>query len=109
MLHVNISRFTDPARRTILPIDGSVEGYPDMSGFSLSRGGVRRTAQARPRQDGQPGRGWLDWMALMLHAMTTRRHLAVMDDRMLRDIGVSRSEALYESARAPWDMGPRAQ
>ena len=80
-----------------------------MSGFSLSRGGAGRAAQARSRQDGQPGRGWLDWIATMLHAMATRRHLAAMDDRMLKDIGVSRSEALYESARAPWDVGPRAQ
>ncbi|MBU8546448.1 DUF1127 domain-containing protein [Roseomonas sp. ROY-5-3] len=80
-----------------------------MSGFSLSRGGVRRTAQAPSRQDGLPARGWADRIAMMLHAMTTRRHLAAMDDRMLKDIGVSRSEALQESSRAPWDTGPRAQ
>jgi uncharacterized protein YjiS (DUF1127 family) len=31
-----------------------------------------------------------------------------MDDRMLKDIGVSRSDALEEAARAPWDLTPNA-
>jgi uncharacterized protein YjiS (DUF1127 family) len=30
-----------------------------------------------------------------------------MDRRMLADIGISRSEALEEAGRAPWDLAPR--
>jgi uncharacterized protein YjiS (DUF1127 family) len=50
--------------------------------------------------------GWLDWLATMLHAIESRRRLTEMDARMLKDIGVSRSEALEEASRAPWDIGP---
>ena len=38
---------------------------------------------------------------------TTRHALAQLDDRLLRDIGVSRSEATAELHRAPWDTGRR--
>ncbi|HEY4253287.1 MAG TPA: DUF1127 domain-containing protein [Roseomonas sp.] len=40
-----------------------------------------------------------------LHAITTRRQLLEMDERMLKDIGISRTEALREAARVPWDNG----
>ncbi|MGX9967024.1 DUF1127 domain-containing protein [Roseomonas sp. F4] len=82
-----------------------------MSGFMLSRRDGQRQAQARARRavGGAGAAGWLDWLVAMVNAIATRRHLAVMDDRMLKDIGISRSEALYESSRAPWDIGPRAQ
>jgi uncharacterized protein YjiS (DUF1127 family) len=43
----------------------------------------------------------------MLRATLTRRQLAEMDDRMLRDIGISRADALHEAERAPWDLGRR--
>jgi uncharacterized protein YjiS (DUF1127 family) len=66
----------------------------------------------RPRQAARQAKagvrgGWLRWLVVMLHAIETRRRLAEMDDRMLRDIGVSRSEALEEAARAPWDITHR--
>ena len=32
--------------------------------------------------------------------------LHYLDDRMLKDIGLSRADALAEAARAPWDLGP---
>ncbi|NKC32444.1 DUF1127 domain-containing protein [Roseomonas sp. BU-1] len=48
-------------------------------------------------------------MGVMLRIITTRRQLAAMDDRMLKDIGLSRADAVYESGRLPWDIGPRAQ
>lgn len=51
--------------------------------------------------------GWLAWLRRMLRAVESRRQLAEMDDRMLADIGVSRSEALQEASRAPWDLTPR--
>jgi uncharacterized protein YjiS (DUF1127 family) len=43
----------------------------------------------------------------MLRAIWTRRQLAEMDDRMLRDIGISRVDALQEADRLPWDLTPR--
>lgn len=52
--------------------------------------------------------GWLAWMAHCLRAIETRRHLAEMDDRMLKDIGITRVDALREAGRAPWDLTPRA-
>ena len=58
--------------------------------------------QARDRSFGH----WLGWLALAMQAISTRRHLAEMDGRMLKDIGLSRSEAMAEAARAPWDFGP---
>lgn len=36
--------------------------------------------------------------------MATRRQLAEMDDRMLSDLGISRSDALAEADRLPWDF-----
>jgi uncharacterized protein YjiS (DUF1127 family) len=43
-------------------------------------------------------------LALMLEAWRTRRILAELDSRLLKDIGVSRSEAQAEAARALWDF-----
>ncbi|TCZ57146.1 DUF1127 domain-containing protein [Roseicella aquatilis] len=43
----------------------------------------------------------------MWRAIQTRRQLAEMDDRMLRDIGISRVDALHEAERLPWDLTPR--
>jgi uncharacterized protein YjiS (DUF1127 family) len=42
-------------------------------------------------------------MAKAWRIITTRRHLREMDDRMLKDIGVSRTQANYEAARPVWD------
>ncbi|MBW6401592.1 DUF1127 domain-containing protein [Roseomonas sp. HJA6] len=52
------------------------------------------------------GTTWLDWLRRILQAVESRRQLAEMDRRMLADIGISRSEALEEAARAPWDLTP---
>lgn len=38
-------------------------------------------------------------------AVSTRPGLAELDDRMLRDIGVTRDQARAELQRAPWDIG----
>jgi uncharacterized protein YjiS (DUF1127 family) len=46
-------------------------------------------------------------LGAMLRAATTRRYLAEMDDRMLKDIGISRVDALREAERLPWDIGRR--
>ncbi|MDP3414649.1 DUF1127 domain-containing protein [Falsiroseomonas sp.] len=77
-----------------------------MSGFLLSPGGVRRNLAPLART-AAAAHGLLGWLALTLRTIATRRYLAEMDDRMLKDIGISRGEALTEAARAPWDVGPR--
>ncbi len=79
-----------------------------MSGFTLTPGTLRRTADAtapRGRVEGARSSGWLAWMATALRTISTRRHLAEMDARMLKDIGLSRGDALTEASRAPWDLG----
>jgi uncharacterized protein YjiS (DUF1127 family) len=43
-------------------------------------------------------------LQMMLRAITTRRQLAEMDDRMLKDVGISRVDALREAERLPWDL-----
>jgi len=49
---------------------------------------------------------WITWLRRALQAIESRRKLAEMDRRMLSDIGVTRSQALEEAARAPWDLAP---
>ncbi|WP_426956724.1 DUF1127 domain-containing protein [Muricoccus radiodurans] len=50
---------------------------------------------------------WMKTFARMVRAIEERRLLATLDDRMLADIGVSRSEAAREANRAPWDITTR--
>ena len=72
-----------------------------MSGYALPRTRLHRRATA------VPATGWLAFLAETLRAAATRRHLAEMDDRMLKDIGITRTEALQEANRAPWDFSRR--
>jgi uncharacterized protein YjiS (DUF1127 family) len=44
---------------------------------------------------------------LRVHA--ERRHLMSLDDRMLKDIGLSRGEAYREASRSPTDIGLRSR
>lgn len=81
--------------------DHVAEGIAAMSGHVLHRHIARR----RPAR--VPAEGWLAWLAEALRAISTRRQLAQMDDRMLKDVGLTRAEALEEAARAPWDFGRR--
>ena len=66
---------------------------------TLSFGLLARSAPARKAP--RPG------VWAMVRALQTRRQLAEMDDRMLRDIGISRVDALHEADRLPWDLTPR--
>jgi uncharacterized protein YjiS (DUF1127 family) len=103
---VKITRFTDVKSGPMFHADGPTEGTSAMSGFLLYPGGVRQTGKASLRRDvAHHGTGWLDWLALTLRVVSTRRQLAQMDDRMLKDIGITRSEALMEAERSPWDIG----
>jgi uncharacterized protein YjiS (DUF1127 family) len=73
---------------------------PAMTIHSIPASHTLRTRAAQ-------GIGWLGWLRRSLRAIQSRRHLTEMDRRMLADIGISRSEALAEAARAPWDLAPR--
>ena len=75
-----------------------------MSGLSLIPYPSPRLTMRNGRLVGQRGLGRFAWLTNMFRTMETRRHLSEMDARMLQDIGISRSEALRESARAPWDI-----
>jgi uncharacterized protein YjiS (DUF1127 family) len=46
-------------------------------------------------------------LALIVETWRTRRMLAELDPRLLKDIGISRGEAQAEIARAPWHVGSR--
>jgi uncharacterized protein YjiS (DUF1127 family) len=37
----------------------------------------------------------------------TRNELSMLDDRMLKDLGISRAQAEFEAARGPWFGGFR--
>ncbi|WP_198370767.1 DUF1127 domain-containing protein [Roseomonas rosulenta] len=67
-----------------------------------------RSILASPAVQADTGRGsaWLARLRRSLQAIESRRYLAEMDRRMLADIGLSRSEALEEARRAPWDLAP---
>jgi uncharacterized protein YjiS (DUF1127 family) len=59
-------------------------------------------AHARPALPAKAG--WTVRVGQMLRAMRTRTYLCEMDDRMLKDIGVSRMDASREANRWPWDL-----
>lgn len=42
----------------------------------------------------------------MRHALAGRIALAEMDERMFADIGISRTDAVFEIGRRPWDTVP---
>jgi len=48
-----------------------------------------------------------DRFGRMLRATATRRQLARLDERALKDIGLNRAQALEEASRMPWDLGAR--
>ncbi|WP_043344660.1 DUF1127 domain-containing protein [Belnapia moabensis] len=63
-------------------------------------------ARTRPIFWLQPSLPALPSLRAMLRAAITRRYLAEMDDRMLKDIGISRMDARQEAERLPWDITP---
>ena len=50
------------------------------------------------------GRGLRATLAALITLRRTRAQLALLDDHLLRDIGLTRAEAAAEGARAPWDV-----
>jgi uncharacterized protein YjiS (DUF1127 family) len=71
---------------------------------TLSRAG----AAPRPGRGIAPDlAGGLTRLGHWLQVMRTRGQLEELDDRLLRDIGLSRPEAEAERRRAPWDSDRR--
>lgn len=99
MLIVKLFHFPDAPHAAIFP----------PGAFSEDRHMTTRTLPASHaiRTGVEHGAALLNWLRRAFEAIETRRHLAEMDRRMLADIGISRSEALEEAARAPWDLVPR--
>ena len=62
------------------------------------------SAPAQSKLQGFRPAQWLAFLRQMLRAVETRAHLEDMDARMLRDIGITKTEASREIARAPWDI-----
>ncbi|WP_376087708.1 DUF1127 domain-containing protein [Roseomonas sp. CCTCC AB2023176] len=78
-----------------------------MSGHVIPHPALARTGVAHAAQAGRARAVtgmWLGMLNRMTRAIEERRLLATLDDRMLSDIGVTRSEAYRESGRAPWDL-----
>ena len=49
-----------------------------------------------------PGRGWFSWLLAAAARWRQRRMLETLDDRMLADIGIGRSQALAEARKPCW-------
>jgi hypothetical protein len=45
-------------------------------------------------------------LGVLVNLLRSRHQLRMLDDRMLRDIGVSRAQAEAESLRPVWDVPP---
>jgi uncharacterized protein YjiS (DUF1127 family) len=65
---------------------------------------ITLTAAQRPG-NGHRLAGLLSRLRRHTEIVVSRRHLARLDDRMLKDLGLSRSQAIYEASRQPWDIG----
>ena len=48
------------------------------------------------------GRSLIAWLRAAAERRRQRRALAMLDDHLLRDIGVTRDQALTEAQRPPW-------
>lgn len=54
-----------------------------------------------------PRRSLFTRLVAMLTVRAERRRLADLDDATLRDIGLSRDQAMREALRPMWDVPPR--
>jgi uncharacterized protein YjiS (DUF1127 family) len=65
-----------------------------MSTLSFSAAAARRSGRSLARLIG------------LMSLRRSRQSLLELDDRMLRDIGISREQALAEGTRSVWDVNP---
>ncbi|MFC3124855.1 DUF1127 domain-containing protein [Pseudoroseomonas globiformis] len=59
-----------------------------------------------PASAARPG-PWAGVLRCILRTVRTRQQLAALDERLLRDIGMSPGDALAEVNRLPWDVVSR--
>jgi len=95
---INAIRFTDYAAWLIKRVHKPQEEGEVSDQVSVLSGFFHPRTSSRPRPPA------MHRLSLMLEAWRTRRMLAEMDPRLLKDIGVSRAEAQAEASRAPWDI-----
>jgi uncharacterized protein YjiS (DUF1127 family) len=70
--------------------------------------GARMTTLIRTAALGRKSRkGVLSRLFDMLALRRSRRSLTMLDDHLLRDIGLTRDQAQAEADRAAWDVAPR--
>ncbi len=50
------------------------------------------------------GAGFAQMLSAAWRVVSTRRDLAEMDDRMLKDLGISRAQAQFEVSRPVWKL-----
>lgn len=48
------------------------------------------------------GAEWTGWLVRFWRNWETRRQLADLDDHLLRDLGLTRDQALREADKLPW-------
>jgi len=72
----------------------------------LGSASCRPIACSAPPQAARPD-GWLGLLRRILRTAETRQDLLEADDFMLRDVGLTRTEAAAEANRAPWDLPPQ--
>ncbi len=94
-----------PASRAPRRVLGAAAPGDDEPTIRMTAAAIRR-CQARSAGSAT---GLVVALRAMLQAMLTRRSLEGLDDRMLKDIGLSRVDALAEAGRRPWDLGPYHQ
>ena len=64
---------------------------------------ARTTSLIRPTLPAQKRAGLFTRITVAMALFSERRKLAEMPDHMLRDLGITRSEALTEARRPVWD------
>ncbi len=86
-----------------------MSGFQDFTHFGASSAKlapVGSPQSAAPRAGSPLARVW-DGLRFAMRAVASRHDLAEMDDRMLKDLGISRAQAQFEASRAPWHLTPR--
>jgi uncharacterized protein YjiS (DUF1127 family) len=62
--------------------------------------------RAEPISTNAHVRPWLAHLLRMRRNWHTRRQLLELDTHLLRDIGLTRDQAIQEATRLPWDPPP---
>ena len=63
---------------------------------------IGRHAQVEQQPAGGLGASVRQWLARVWRNATARRDLAALDDRMLKDLGISHAQAHFEANKPLW-------